>query len=336
MDYIALPENAARQLIDSLAVYEEYSRVKARAHPYEGGMYWKKQGEHTYLVKTLSHGVQKRLGPWSRVLEANCEAYLKRKYELEARLASLRSELNDSERLNKALRVGRVPSTVVDVLNVIEDAGLYDNFTVVGTHALYAYETAAGVRAVRAAVATQDVDLLWDARKRVSFISKMKALDTSMLAIIQRADPTFERMEEQVEVAVNSKGFKVEFLRRMVADGDPNPAQLSSKEDDLFAIQANKAGVLTSAPPFEQIIVSTTGGMVRMKTIDPAVFVSFKRWMGTTAPNREPIKKRRDLLQAMLVESLMKDGLLLSNTQRPDADQPDKLEAEELVTKPAV
>jgi hypothetical protein len=85
----------------------------------------------------------------------------------------LREALKDPERLNKALKVGRVPSIVLAVLQAIEDAGLGQHFIVVGTHAFYAYETAAWVRVVQGALATQDVDLLWDARRRVRFITDL-------------------------------------------------------------------------------------------------------------------------------------------------------------------
>lgn len=53
----------------------------------------------------------------------------------------------------------------------------------VRTHALYAYETAAGVLIPDDAMATQDVDLLFDSRKRVKFFTKMQRLDSSFLSI---------------------------------------------------------------------------------------------------------------------------------------------------------
>jgi len=73
-----------------------------------------------------------------------------------------------------------LPALAVGVLQVIETAGLGEHFTVVGTHALYAYESAAGVRIAQGALATQDVDLLWDARKRVRFLTDIDRLDTSI------------------------------------------------------------------------------------------------------------------------------------------------------------
>jgi hypothetical protein len=48
--------------------------------------------------------------------------------------------------------------------------------------------------------------------------------------------------------------------------------------------------------------------MARMTTIHPAVFVSFKRWM-SKEPDRDPLKRRRDALQADAVEWLLHERL---------------------------
>ncbi len=117
----------------------------------------------------------------------------------------------------------------------------------VGTHALYAYETAAGVRIVPAALATQDVDLLWDARRRVQFVTDLGRTQTSVLGVLRRADATFERKPGHPETAINAKGFEVDFLRRQPEHEDPHPFRFSDDEADLWPIQAVRAAVLTSA-----------------------------------------------------------------------------------------
>jgi len=70
----------------------------------------------------------------------------KRKSALQPRLQSLQSQLVVTQRLNRAVKAGRVATIVIDILNAFEAAGLAEHFTVVKTHALYAYEAAAGVR----------------------------------------------------------------------------------------------------------------------------------------------------------------------------------------------
>ena len=65
MNYIALSDNAARQVIDSTTVFDEFVRVKSQMRPYAGGMYWKRQGDYEYLVKTSPDNRQRRIGPRS-------------------------------------------------------------------------------------------------------------------------------------------------------------------------------------------------------------------------------------------------------------------------------
>jgi hypothetical protein len=281
MDYIPLSDNAARQVVNSTTLFEEYHRVRAEARSYEGGMYWKRQGPYEYLTKTTPDNRQRRIAPRSPETEQIYTDFTSRKRDTEARLKSLRDALTDAERMNKALKVGRTPALVVALLQTLEDAGLSAHFTVVGTHALYAYETAAGVRIVQGALATQDVDLLWDARTRVQFMADMGKVDASMLVILQRVDPSFKRKDRHNETAINDKGFEVDFLRRM-----------------------------PDASRFEHLVISATGRMARMRTVAPQSFVAFKRWMGKKAPNRPDAKRRRDLRQADIVQSLITEGLL--------------------------
>ncbi len=312
MDYLTLSDNAVRQAIDSATIFEEFVRVQARASHFAGGLYWKRQDTHAYLVKTLSHGRQHRMGARSAETERIYQEFTAGKLAIETRARSLRDELKSAERLNKALKIGRVPAMVITVLQAIEDAGLGQHFTVVGTHALYAYESAAGVRIVQGALATQDIDLLWDACRRVRFMTDIDKLDTSILRVLQGADATFQRKEGQNETAINAKGFEVDFLRRQPVGDDPHPFRFSADEDDLWPVQALRASVLTSAPRFEQIVISATGRMGLMRTIAPETFVQFKRWMAAEAPNRPEPKRRRDRCQADIVQSLLDNGMLLS------------------------
>jgi len=311
MDFLPIPDAAARQFIDSMTVFEEYQRTRKQAAQYAGGMYWKTQGTYEYLVKTQRDNSQERIGPRNAQTEAIYQEFTTRKTGLEERLRALRAALTDAQRLNKALKVGRTPAMVIDILQALEDAGLADHFTVVGTHSLYAYESAAGVRIVQGALATQDVDLLWDARRRVRFIMEMERSEVSMLKVLQRADSTFQRKEGQNETAINAKGFEVDFLRRMAEGDDPHPFRFSADEEDLWPVQAARASVLTNAPSFQHVVASATGHMAMMRTISPAIFVDFKRWMAEKAPAREPLKRNRDRRQADIVQGLLDQGLLI-------------------------
>ncbi len=313
MNFLPLPDNTVRQVIDALTVFAEHGRVSVEASKLRGSMSWKREGAYEYLVKNVpGRRTQERLGARSEATEKVFQDYTARKAAIDARLASLASALDEAERMNRALKAGRTPNLVITLLKVLDEAGLSAHFTVVGTHALYAYETAANVRVTPGALATQDVDLLWDARRRVQFMTDMERLDSSMLKVLKRADASFERKPGQNETAINARGFEVDFLRRQPVDGDPHPFRFSGDEDDLWPVQAERAAVLTSAPRFEHAVISVTGRMATMRTVAPQVFVDFKRWMAEAAPQRDAAKRRRDRLQADIVQALLDQQLLVT------------------------
>lgn len=179
--------------------------------------------------------------------------------------------------------------------------------TDVGTHALYAYEAAAGVR-VSAAVATRDVDLLGDNRKLFKLATQLKRIDSSMLALLRKVDKTFQLKDDQLYTAVNSKGFEIDILRREAVAQDPQPAKLTDAKEDFWVVQAPDAEKLVSARKFSSVVVGTTGHMARMNTVHPEAFVAFKRWLARQAA-RETLKRTRDLLQADTVEQMVNDYL---------------------------
>ena len=309
MFYIPLSDDAARQTIDAMSLWQEHARVRRQYQDYAAGMYWKSEGDYEYLVKTKARGRQERIGRRTPETELIYSEFHKRKKTLQPRLQSLQSQLAVAQRLNRAVKAGRVPTIVIDILNAFEAAGLAEHFTVVGTHALYAYEAAAGVRIAQKALATQDVDLLWDARKRVRFVADMKHIGKPVLRILQEADPTFQRKELHKETAINAKGFMVDFLRRIPQDGDPHPFRFSDADEDIWPVQAIRAQVLTEAPPFEHVVIGATGKMALMRTVSPKVFVRFKQWLAAQ-PDRDPLKRGRDQTQAQTVQALMDDELL--------------------------
>lgn len=308
MEFQDIGDDARRQYIDGRATFEALEAANAQAATVRGGMYWKTVKGVDYLVRTSTRNAQKSLGPRSADTEAIHAGFFTRKNEAQARVKDLSEALARHQRMNRALFVGRVPTIVIDILDMLERAGIAEHFTVVGTHALYAYEAAAGVRVQSAAVATRDVDLLWDTRKRFKLATQLKRLDASMLALLRKVDKSFSLIEAQRYTAVNSQGFEVDILRREAQEEDPHPAQLSDAPDDFWVVQARNAEQLVSAPRFSAVTVGVTGHMARMNTVHPLAFARFKRWLAGR-PDRDPLKARRDTLQADTVEALVRDYL---------------------------
>ncbi|WP_233575606.1 GSU2403 family nucleotidyltransferase fold protein [Noviherbaspirillum saxi] len=301
-----------RQYIDAVATFEAHEEAQAEAAQVRGGMYWHKgpasAPDETYLVRTSASGSEKSLGPRSPETEALYKSFQQRKALAEERLAGLKAALAKHKRMNRALRVGRVAPLIVEILNRLAATNLSDHFRVVGTHALYAYESAAGVTFEDDAVATRDIDLLWDVRKRMAFATALKRVDSSMLGVLRKVDPTFRIRNSQTYTAVNKDGFEVDIIRREQVAGDPHPLQLSDDEEDFGVAQAPRAQELLDSPPFSAVIVATNGDIARMNTLDPRAFIRFKQWM-STLPEREALKRRRDALQAKAVEEVLREYL---------------------------
>jgi hypothetical protein len=148
------------------------------------------------------------------------------------------------------------------------------------------------------------MDLRWDTRKRILFSTQLAKVDSSMLGVLKKVDNTFRIRKSQKYTAVNKDGFEVDIIRRERTGDDPHPIKLSDEDEDFWVVQARRANVLLDSPGFSAVIVATNGTMARMNTVHPATFVAFKRWMAHQ-PDREALKRRRDVLQADAVQELL-------------------------------
>lgn len=306
---LELDANAARQYVDARSVFVALEQAEHAAKAVRGGMVWVTAKGTDYLARTTPAGAQTGLGRRDERTEKIHAEFQERKAKAQERVARLREQLKAHVRLNRALRVGRMPAIAVRVLARLHKAGLDPFLRTVGTHAMFAYETAAGVRLPGEVMTTLDIDLLFDARRRMQFAAALEAEAPTMRELLRKVDKSFEIDEQQRYTLVNDEGFQVDFLRRMQAEDDDHPIKLGRPdEDDVYVVQAKRAEQLMSAPRFSEIVVATTGEMARMDTIHPAAFRDFKRWMARQ-PDRDPIKRRRDLLQADAVDGMLQERL---------------------------
>lgn len=308
LEIVDLPEDSIRQYIDARSAFTALEQAQLRSAEFRGGMVWKTVKGKQYLVRTTTRGGQTGLGAKSVETEATYNKFTAGK----ARAAEITSGLRDAvvkhQRLNRALRIGRIPNIIVDILVALSDAGLSDKFIIIGTNSLYAYETAAGVRLNEAHLAKRDVDLLWDNRKRLSLYTQENTLANGMLGFLQDIDPSFMLRDDQLYTAVNKDGYEVDILRRMGQGSDSEPGRFSSLDGDFWVVKARNADWLLSAPKFREIVVGISGKMARMNTVDPRAFALFKLWMADQA-DREPGKRIRDASQASIVVDLINSHL---------------------------
>ena len=82
---------------------------------------------------------------------------------------------------------------------------------------------------------------------------------------------------------------------------------MSHREVDLWALQVESGEEMLGAAGFSQMNVATGGSMARLTTIPPKSFVKIKPKLSTSA-SRDPLKRRKDALQAAIVQQLMDEN----------------------------
>ena len=107
----------SRQYIDAVAVFEALEEALEEAAQVRGGMYWHAgpptSPDAKYLVRTTPAGAETSLGARTAALDAIYERFTQRKRESAERVSGLQAALVQQQRLNRALRVGRVDPLVV-------------------------------------------------------------------------------------------------------------------------------------------------------------------------------------------------------------------------------
>lgn len=304
---VEMSANQRRIFLDTIQLHDAYQDAWRKGRSYQGGMHWKKAKGREYLFRTRDrYGYGKSLGPRTPDTEAVLAEFRQGKKASKERLAALRERLREQARLCKAVSIQRVPRIVTGILRILEQHRLLGrNITVIGTHALYAYEASAGVFVDAPIMATRDMDLLWDVRTRLSMVTGED--DTplkGMLDILCEADKTFELRHQQGFRAINKDGYMVDLVKP-----EPRPAITREQrrmggQGDLEAAEIRNLQWLVSAQKISQGVIGDDGYPAMVVCPDPRAFALHKLWL-SEQPDREPLKKTRDRLQALTVAGIV-------------------------------
>lgn len=286
-----------------LVAWREAYRQK-QAHRY--GMKWGRVAGGEYLVRLRdARGNGKSLGPRSPETERIYAAFTTGKQRADERFAALSAALKQQTRLNKAVRLGRLPTLIGRILHTLDLARADHHFTVIGTHALYAYETMAAVQFSMDLLASGDVDLLYDHRKPLALTAE-KLDGQGLLGLLRKVDPSFELVATHPFRAVNQERFMVDLV--IPPEGMQTNRAVRFAEEDLVAVEVPSLQWLLNSPSVEATVIAADGKPVLMRSPDPRAFAIHKAWL-SSQPDREPAKKGRDLSQARLVLQLLLDYL---------------------------
>ena len=298
-----------RIALDAAQLYEQFLDVREERQAYRGGLHWKKVGGKDYLVKTLDrHGTQQSLGARSRASEQTYRNFTQRKRDLSSRLKALQEELRRQARFCVAGSVNRVPRLAADIVRLLDTNGLLGTpLIVVGSHALYAYEMAAGVQLRAGLLQTVDLDALLEAGRVLNLGGPIRRL--GLIGILCKVDKTFKMAAHRSFRAVNARGFAVELIGAH-SETATGPFSIGLGRD-LIAELLPGLQWLSVPPTMSQIVIGENGYPVRFVVPDPRVFALHKLWL-SLQPTRSPLKRKRDFRQGEAVAQLALDYLNLS------------------------
>lgn len=300
-----LTEQQRLFMVESSQLYAAWREALAQVEAHKYGMRWVRRGEQDYLIRLRDAvGNGKSLGPRSEKTEAIHAAFSEGKARSEVRYRGLNEKLKMQARLNKATRIDRLPGTVSRILRAIDLGKARDDFRVIGTHALFAYEAMAGVQFRAELLASGDVDLLYDPRKKLSIVAGH--LDgEGLIGMLKKVDKSFALVDRQRFRAVNDEGFMVDLI---VPVQDIRAADVRFAENDFLAVETPGLQWLVNAPAVEVIVIGRDGMPVRARVPDPRAFAVHKAWLAQQS-DREPLKKPRDKAQSALLIDALRDYL---------------------------
>jgi hypothetical protein len=298
-----------RETVNTRQRFQAWRNAVQRENGYRGSMTWGETAGEQYLLRSYydEHGRrrQKSLGRRSSETERIKSEYDISREEAVASRKSLDAVVERQAAINRAVGLGRVPILTARILRQLDRRGLVGRgLRVVGTNALYAYEAACGVLLDSSLTATEDIDLLLDARARLHLITDDELPPEGLLEILKKVDRSFRRTRQSFR-AENDEGYLVDLIKPLANPPWRAGRGRTSAADDLEAAEIEGLTWLENAPPFEQVAIDERGAPLRIVAPDPRAFAIHKHWVSTRV-ERNPIKKRRDEEQARTVARMLR------------------------------
>lgn len=294
-------ETQQRTLNRAVRAYQAYLEALQASRPLRGGMHWKRIKGKEYLYKyrdRLGHG--ESLGPRSPATEGLWVEFTSQRRTAAALLGARRLQLAEAARFCRAALIQRVPEPVTRILRRLSPGDLAGPpVMVIDTHALNAFEFAAGVFIVT----PRDSPLWSGAAQGLTLAATAEVSPDMLLQLLRQADHSFQAIPGESLAAVNKQGFRVRLLRPPTAR---SPHRLMVREAPGGAVPAESGDLtfLVGAPKFSQVVIGRRGDPVTMVVPDPRALARHKLWLSQQG-GREPLKQTRDRCQAAALAELI-------------------------------
>jgi hypothetical protein len=293
-------ENQQRTLNRAVEAYQAYLKAVQASRPLKGGMHWKKIKGREYLYKYRDrYGHGESLGPRSPHTEGLWAEFGRQRREVAAGLDARRQQLAEAARFCRAALIHRVPEPVTRILRRLTPGDLAQApLRVIDTHALHAFEFAAGVF-----IEVPKTSLFWSGFDRLTLAAPAPIASEAFLGWLRRADRSFQALPGDGLAAVNQHGFRVRLLRPPMAR---SPDRMMGRDAPGLTVPAEMGDLaaLMAAPKFSQVVIGRRGDPFTMVVPDPRALALHKLWL-SQQEDREPHQRRRDRGQALALAELI-------------------------------
>ena len=294
-------ESQQRTLDRAVVAHQAYLDAVQARQPLKGGMHWKKVKGREYLYKyrdRAGHGSS--LGPRSPETERLWAEFGHQRREVAALLGARRQQLAEAARFCRAALIHRVREPVVRILRHLAPGDLAGTpLMVIDTHALHAFEFAAGVF-----IGTPPASPLWFGAAQGLTLAAAAALPPEeFLRLLRRADRSYKTLPGHGLAAVNQHGFRVRCLGPPTA----RPShRMMGRDAPCLAVPAEMGDLaaLMAAPKFSQVVIGRRGDPVTMVAPDPRALALHKLWL-SLQEDRGSGQKNRDRTQAAALAELI-------------------------------
>ena len=272
-----LSNTTTKQIIDSTRAFRELVAVRRNLQRLGGSMYWKPSGHYVYLAQRSYHDSQKvvHLGLRSAETERIYEQFEAERAKLQQREKALSERIAIYERMNKAVRAGTASSQVIEAINLLEGLGISDDSRWLGTPALYAYWQSTGYEAPKALKEGDEIAYF--------LVFVMHKLEAQTILKLKRS----KAVTYHAVTSNHSSVLIIKSSKESRHEEDKAKA-LRSAHDTLMAYLQQTAREFLDAlceelihtPAFEQVVISKTGKMGLMKTVEPQSLQAFNTLLG--------------------------------------------------------
>jgi hypothetical protein len=297
-----------RQLIDVQQVHQALREAQQdKARRFDGSMRWAERNGAEYLLRKIGQR-ETSLGPRDEVTEAQYAAFINGREANKEKLRGLSDRLDAMAPINRAMGLGRVPLMAARIARKCDEKGLLGrSLCIVGTNALYAYEVMAGVRISSDIIATTDMDLLHDTRRKLGLALDKSVRDHGLIGLLRDIDKSFGLTQPKSFRASNKDGYLVDLIQPQGKNVLLSKASGLADDplEDLEGVEIIGLDWLVNAPKRNAVALDQKGYPVLMAVIDPRVFALHKAWVAERG-DRDPLKRRRDKDQALAAALIAK------------------------------